>query len=216
MRGSARIARAIATRWRCPPDSFTPRSPTTVSYFFSNSSMNSSACAMRLTSRISSVGRVLPSVADVVADGAVEQEVVLQHDAELRAVVAQADASARSRPSIRMRPHFGRLNAMTRLMSVLFPDPLEPTSAVVVPAGAREGDVLQHRHAGVVLEGHVLEHDLAVDRVRAAPACCPRRPRSSSCISSWMRSRPANASLICVPIDAICTTGAAISPVNRM
>ena len=35
-------------------------------------------------------------------------------------------------------------------------------------------------------------------------------------MSSWMRSRPAKASLICVPIDAICTTGAAIRPVNRM
>jgi hypothetical protein len=32
-RGSARIARAIATRCRCPPDSFTPRSPTMVSYW---------------------------------------------------------------------------------------------------------------------------------------------------------------------------------------
>ena len=31
MRGSAKIARAIATRCRCPPESLTPRSPTTVS-----------------------------------------------------------------------------------------------------------------------------------------------------------------------------------------
>ena len=31
MRGSARMARAMETRWRWPPDSFTPRSPTTVS-----------------------------------------------------------------------------------------------------------------------------------------------------------------------------------------
>ena len=31
MRGFARIARAIATRWRWPPESRTPRSPTTVS-----------------------------------------------------------------------------------------------------------------------------------------------------------------------------------------
>ena len=35
--------------------------------------------------------RVRPPVADVVADGAVEEEVVLQHDAELRSVVAQPD-----------------------------------------------------------------------------------------------------------------------------
>ena len=30
-RGSASSARAIATRWRCPPESVSPRSPTTVS-----------------------------------------------------------------------------------------------------------------------------------------------------------------------------------------
>ena len=35
-----------------------------------------------------------------------------------------------------MRPCVGRLKAITRPMSVLFPDPLDPTSAVVVPAGA--------------------------------------------------------------------------------
>ena len=47
-----------------------------------------------------------------------------------------AGASPRSRPSMRMTPDSGRLNAITRLMSVLLPDPLDPTSAVVVPAGA--------------------------------------------------------------------------------
>ena len=31
IRGSARNARAIATRWRCPPESVRPRSPTSVS-----------------------------------------------------------------------------------------------------------------------------------------------------------------------------------------
>jgi hypothetical protein len=31
--GLRMIARAIARRWRCPPDSVSPRSPTRVSYF---------------------------------------------------------------------------------------------------------------------------------------------------------------------------------------
>ena len=31
IRGSASSARAIASRWRCPPDSVSPRSPTRVS-----------------------------------------------------------------------------------------------------------------------------------------------------------------------------------------
>ena len=42
----------------------------------------------------------------------------------------------RSRPSTRIVPLLGRLNVITRLMSVLLPDPLDPTSAVVDPAGA--------------------------------------------------------------------------------
>ena len=37
---------------------------------------------------------------------------------------------------MRMAPLTGRLKAITRLTSVLLPDPLEPTSAVVDPAGA--------------------------------------------------------------------------------
>src|SRR5712692_2944762 len=46
MRGSARIARAIETRWRCPPESFTPRSPMIVSYFSGKRSANSSTRAI--------------------------------------------------------------------------------------------------------------------------------------------------------------------------
>ena len=47
MRGSARIARAMETRCRWPPESLTPRSPTTVSYPSSNCSANSSTRARR-------------------------------------------------------------------------------------------------------------------------------------------------------------------------
>ena len=99
---------------------------------FSNCSMNSSACAIRLTARMSSIGRVRRAVADVLRDRAVEQEVVLQHDAEMAPVVAQPQR----RQVVAVdedAPVVGRLNAMTRLISVLLPDPDEPTSAVVVP-----------------------------------------------------------------------------------
>ena len=80
--------------------------------------------------------RVRPGVRDVLGDRAVEQEVVLQHDAEVRPVVAQRAPSVRSWPSTSTRPEVGRLKAITRLISVLLPDPLDPTSAVVEPAGA--------------------------------------------------------------------------------
>src|SRR6516225_8476708 len=54
MRGSARMARAMETRCFWPPESFTPRSPTTVSYFCSKDSANSSTRAMRQAARTSS------------------------------------------------------------------------------------------------------------------------------------------------------------------
>ena len=53
--------------------------------------MNSSQCAMRHASLISSSVAPGLGVADVLGDRAVEQEVLLQHRRELLAVVAQPD-----------------------------------------------------------------------------------------------------------------------------
>ena len=91
MRGSARMARAMETRWRWPPESLTPRSPTMVSY-----------CSGKLLGELVDAGDaagfqdllfggVGAGEGDVLADGAVEEEGLLQHDAELRAVAAEAD-----------------------------------------------------------------------------------------------------------------------------
>ena len=69
---------------------------------------------------------------------------------------------------------------MIRPMSVLLPEPLEPTSAVVVPAGAVKRHVLEHRDSGLVLERDVLEAHLAADggkRVRAGVALVLGRHR---------------------------------------
>ena len=51
--GDARIARAMASRCCWPPESFTPRSPTNVSYRSGSLSMNSCAFARRAASSIS-------------------------------------------------------------------------------------------------------------------------------------------------------------------
>src|SRR5438105_2186310 len=53
MRASRRIARAIATRWRCPTERRTPRSPTIVSMPLGIRPMNSVAFADRAASSIS-------------------------------------------------------------------------------------------------------------------------------------------------------------------
>ena len=124
------------------------------------------------------------------ATRAVEQEVVLQHDAELLAVVAQPHASPGRGRRRRIRPLSGRLNAITRLISVLLPDPLDPTSAVVVPAGARKLTSFSTGVPGVVLEADVLEHDLAARSRRAAPCAASSWSSVVICSSSRMRSRP--------------------------
>ena len=48
-----RMARAMATRCFSPPESFSPRSPTMVSYFSGSKSMNPSMAAIRDASSIS-------------------------------------------------------------------------------------------------------------------------------------------------------------------
>src|SRR5881628_1854757 len=94
MRGSARMARAMETRCFWPPESLTPRSPTTVSYFFSKDSANSSTRAMRqAASTSSSVAFSKPHATEeevlAACRIAQKQKRFLQHDAELRAVGAE-------------------------------------------------------------------------------------------------------------------------------
>ncbi len=60
--GSFNSARAIDSRWRSPPDSMRPRSPAWVSNLSLPRSMNSSACARSVATRISaSVASGLPT-----------------------------------------------------------------------------------------------------------------------------------------------------------
>ena len=58
--GSFSTARAMEIRWRCPPDSFWPRSPTMVSYPFGSPMMKSWASAMVAAAISSSVASGRP------------------------------------------------------------------------------------------------------------------------------------------------------------
>jgi hypothetical protein len=104
---------------------------------------------------------------------------------------------------------------MIKPISVLLPLPLEPTSAVVEPAEARK---LTSRSTGT---------PAWYSKSTCSKATSPRI--SGIALSSWscsssvaiwrtsrIRSSPANASEICVPMDAICTTGATSSATNAM
>ena len=65
---SRRIARAMAMRWRWPPDSVTPRSPTAVSNPCGRRSMNSRRERELGRALDLGVGGVRPAEADVLAD----------------------------------------------------------------------------------------------------------------------------------------------------
>ena len=121
----------------------------------------------------------------------------------------------RSRPSIRTRPDFGRLNAITREMSVLLPPPEAPTRAVVVPAGTWMLMFLSTGTPGL--------YSNQTPSKATSPRMSPTGTRvasSESSVASWrisrMRSSPAKASVIWVPMAAICTIGAAMRPVKKM
>ena len=201
MRGSARMARAMETRWRWPPESLTPRSPTMVSYFFSKILGEFVHARDAAGFQDLFFGGVGAREGDVFSNGAVEQEGVLQDHAELRAVAIQADG--------------GEVHAIDENLS--FGGDVEGGNQADDGgfAGARrshqrgdgaglgsEADVAQHRLAGFVGEADVFENHFAADRAERHGAA---RSSSSgrSFRTSWVRSRPASASVIWVPMPTI-------------
>jgi hypothetical protein len=113
------------------------------------------------------------------------------------------------------RPETGRLKAITRLTSVLLPEPLDPTSAVVDPAGARKSMPFSTSCPGLYSNETFSN---AISPCTSAQGSRSSSPASSVATRriSRMRSSPAKASLICVPIEAICTTGATTSAMKIM
>ena len=102
---------------------------------------------------------------------------------------------------------------MTRLMSVLLPDPLDPTRAVVEPAGARNEMLVSTGVPGLYSKPTCWNSTSPRSTGRAA-----RSASSWSSVAIWrisrMRSKPANASVSCVPMLASCTTGTVMRAVK--
>ena len=100
-------------------------------------------------------------------------------------------------------------------MSVLLPEPLEPTSAVVVPAFARK---VMSLSTGI--PSRYSNQTCSNDTSPSVRASGWRVASSSSSVGvskiSRIRSRPAKASVICVPMLAICTTGNETRPTKKM
>ncbi len=139
MRGSRTSARAIAMRWRCPPDSRAPRCPTTVSQPSGRASTNSSALASRRAARTrtSVAAGSSPAVSSPYATfsrivPSKSTDSCGTTDTHRRTV--RRSSAAMSAPSSRRRPDVGRTNPRTRLRSVDLPDPDGPTKATVSPS----------------------------------------------------------------------------------
>ena len=108
MRGSASSARAKATSWRWPAESWTPRSPTSVSIPSGRAATKSVAptAADRRFDLLEA--RLGPAEGDVFADAAGEEEALLGDDPELaRAAPAAARRAGRGRRPARV-PSAGR------------------------------------------------------------------------------------------------------------
>ncbi len=178
--GALRItARAMAMRWRWPPDSVTPRSPTIVSYPSGISLMNSSALASLGGAHDLRAPGFRAAVGDVLPDRRAEQERVLQHEADL--VAQRLDGEA---PDVRAvdldRPGDRVVEARDqvddrRLAATRLADEGRDLSGL-----DREAEVLEHELIRRVPERHVLELDPALE----APGACARAagpaPRSRS------------------------------------
>jgi len=179
------------TRWRCPLTA-ARLAPHHRVVLLRESWTNSSQCAIRLTPGCRR-GRLRLRIRDVLGHGSVEQEVVLQHDAEVAAVVPQPHISrSRRRPA---RAPTSAVERHDERDERALAGPARPTSAVVVPAGV-ERDALQHRYAGL--------YSNATSSNRTSPSSSGNEARDAS---SWSRRHllqladavePAKASEICV------------------
>ena len=137
------------------------------------------------------LGRVGPREGDVLADRAVEQERLLQHHAELRAVGVEAHGREVDAVDEHATPGLGAWNAATRPMIVDLPEPDGPTSAVTVPGSARKRHAVQHGLAGLVREVARPRTPRPRDARRASTVRRGSASSGRSRSTSRVRSRPA-------------------------
>jgi len=90
---------------------------------------------------------------------------------------------------------------------VLLPAPDEPTQAVGRARRGVERDAFQDQGAGTYSKRTVSNAMSPATSASGARAPRPRRPRLTSRRISRMRSSPANASVIWVPMDAMLISG---------
>src|SRR5271156_463841 len=166
MRGSARIARAMDTRCFWPPESFTPRSPTTVSYFFSNPSANSSTRAMRHGARIFFSLAAGRGNGPVSPDRTVKKKGLLQHHSKLCAIGIKAYV----RQIHTVNKHTSRRRHVERRDQSNdrgFPRSRRTDQRGRGAGSGFETNATENRLPGIVREVHIFEGDATLNAIEA-------------------------------------------------
>ena len=213
MRGSARMARAIATRWRWPPESLTPRSPTIVSYLSGSCSTNSSQRAIAAARR-TCLASARPGARRRCSRRPCRRRGSCPGGRRRAACGSPRGARLeRSLPSTRMRPRGRAVERRDEAddRALAGRRRARPGRSTVPGCAAKEipcstGD------ARLVLEGHVAELDAAVQARQRLPVVGRRRPRRARRGSRGCARARRSASVIWLPIETIWTTGPTSSP----
>mmetsp|Transcript_33987 Transcript_33987/g.109127 ORF Transcript_33987/g.109127 Transcript_33987/m.109127 type:complete len:247 (-) Transcript_33987:1216-1956(-) len=155
-RGSASRARAMATRCFCPPDSLTPRSPTSVAYLSEGSG--------KAQGRLQQMPRCSPGTAPPVREAAHK---LVRVGAAARLLYARADGGV---VKVDPPPAFARARRGQGVADVLLDGETE-----------EERLLLHQRHLGP--QPHLVEipHAVAVDRDRASLRVVEAQQQRESC-----------------------------------
>ena len=141
--GSANSARAIATRWRSPPESWCGRWPI-------RSPRPTRSTTARMRRAVGPAPREPQRQLDVLRDGQRRQQVVgLEHEADVLAAQQRQSRSptGRSARARRVDPAAGRrLEPGGDCSSVLFPEPDGPMIAVKLRAANSSVDAVERPH----------------------------------------------------------------------
>ncbi len=165
--GSFRIARAIAMRWRWPPDKRIPRSPRNVSYPCGSVAQELVGFGGARRRLDLGIGRVGPAVADVLARRGAEQHGVLRHEAD-RAAHALG-IRARDVDAVDEHAAFGRIvEAQQQLERRALAGTGRADERDRLAGLDREREIVERQAFGArrIAETHVLELDAAAHGVR--------------------------------------------------
>ena len=188
MAGSARNARAAATRCRSPADRRCPVRPPRSR---GPEGGRRRTVERRAPHRVGhfGVGGLRPRVADVLGDGRMEDARILLDQADRPPHIGEPDASADRGRRCGPTPRSGSSSAQQQVGERGLAAAARADDRQRLAASIAERDVVEHRAAAIVGQRHVIEGHVAVDARSSASALgCSTTSTGSSRICATRRS----------------------------